>query len=212
MSARFLDDEARSAFARAIETVERTTAIEVVVAVRRRSAGYLHANVLVGAAVALAGLAAMLFASYPFSLLAILIDPVVVGVVAGALVHWLPGVKRVLTPTAIRRRHVIAAARATFVERGVHNTLDRSGMLVYISWLEQRVELVVDSGLDHALPGEVRERCAAELTSEMRAGGAAVARKLAALIEEIAPAVPRRSDDINELPDAIHSDLSRGRP
>jgi putative membrane protein len=206
VSARFLDDEARAAFAKAIERIESTTAIEVVVAMRRRSAGYLHANVIVGVVVAFAALAAMLYASSPFSWLAILVDPFVVGLGSAALVRWLPDVKRLLTPAAIRDRHVVAAARATFVERGGHNTRDRSGVLVYISWLERQVALVPDSGLARALPDEILARCNAELTTAMRSGGAAVARTLETLAAQLAVAMPRRHDDVNELPDAIDTD------
>lgn len=209
MSARFLDDEARAAFARAIETIEKATAIEVVVAMRRRSAGYLHANVIVGGLVAFVGLAAMLFSSESFSLHAILIDPPLVGIVAGALTHWLPSVKRVLTPPSMRHRAVLAAARATFVERGVHNTRDRSGVLLYMSWLEQRALLVADSGLGRALPTDALARAEVELTAAMRRGGAAVALQLEQLLVELSAAMPRRADDVNELPDAIDSDLPR---
>ena len=46
VGARFLDDEARAAFKRAIETIESASAVEVVIAVRRRSAGYFHANLV----------------------------------------------------------------------------------------------------------------------------------------------------------------------
>jgi putative membrane protein len=209
VSARFLDDEARAAFARAIESIEGTTSMEVVVAVRRRSAGYFHANVIVGATVTFAALAAMLFAEQTFGLVAILVDPFLVGLASGGLVHWLPGVKRVLSPARLRRHHVLAAARATFLERGVHHTRDRTGALLYLSWLEQHAVLVIDSGLEHALPPETLARCEAELSAAMRSGGAGVARTLEELIEKVAPAIPRREDDINELPDAIHSDLAR---
>ena len=205
VSTRFLDDEARTQFARTIEEIEKTTAIEVVVAVRRRSAGYLHANVIVGGIVAVLGLAAMLFAQTPFSHLAILVDPVIVGLAAGTAVHWLPGVKRVLTPRKLRRRAVLAAARATFVERGVHNTLGRSGLLLYISWLEQHAMVIVDSGL--AIPADALARWETELSASMRHGGAAVAKRFGELVREVAAASPRRADDLNELPDAIDSDL-----
>ena len=178
MSTRFLDDEARRALDEAIARIERESAIEVVVALRRTSARYLHVNVLVGALVAFAGLAAMLYASYPFSFMAILVDPFLVGLVAGGLVEWLPAVKRVLTPRRIRDRSVHRAARATFVERGVHNTADRSGLLVYISWLEQEVALVPDSGLVAAFTPEAIAAAEATLDRAMPAGGAAVARAL----------------------------------
>ena len=211
MGARFLDDAARAAFKETVEGIESVSAAEVVVAMRRRSAGYLHANLIVGAVVAFAGLAAMLFADYPFGLVSILVDPFVVGAAAGALVQLMPQIKRVLTPTAVRRRHVEHAAKATFLDRGVHNTTDRSGLLVYISWLEQQIALVADSNLEKEFTAEALRRAERDLTSAMRHGGAAVAKELAKLADAFAAAMPRRAGDINELPDAIDSDLAGTR-
>jgi len=209
VTAEFLDTDARAAFERAVAAIEGSSAVEVVIAVRRRSAGYRHANVVVGAAAAIAGLAVMLFGEHVFALTSILIDPFVVGGIAGALVELLPAVKRALTPAAMRRAAVARAARATFVERGVHNTRDRSGLLVYISWLEREVALIADSGLAGALPDDARERAEREMTAAITAGGAAVAQRLEQLAPALATAATRRGDDVNELPDAIDSDLDR---
>jgi putative membrane protein len=208
VSAAFLDAAARSAFEQAIATIERASAAEVVVAVRRRSATYRHANVLVGAVVAIASLAAMLFSDHVFSLTSILADPFVLGAIAGGLVELLPGVKRLLTPAAARRRIVERAAQATFVERGVHHTRDRSGLLVYLSWLEREAALVPDTGVAAHLTDEVRRRVEQALTAAMPRGGVAVAHELEQLVLPLA-ALPRRADDVNELADAIDSDLSR---
>jgi putative membrane protein len=208
---RFLDDEARVAFRRAIETIENTSAVEVVVAVRRRSAPYRHANVLLGAFAAFAGLAAMLFAAEPFSLTSILVDPFAVGLLVGAAVELLPHVKRWLTPPTARRRAVERSARATFVERGIHATTGRSGVLVYISWLEREIALVPDLGLARALPDGLLAGAARELSRNVRAGGAAVAHQLEALAGAMAAAMPHRDDDVNELPDAIDDADERAR-
>ena len=203
---RFLDDDARAAFKRAIEAIENASAVEVVVAVRRRSADYHHANAIAGAFIALAGLAAMLYSSATFSVSSILVDPFVVGMAAAALVELTPQVKRLLTPAARRRRDVTRAARATFVERGVHATTGRSGVLVYISWLERQVALVADIGLARALPADALARAEAELTRAMPRGGVEVARRLETLAGELSRAMPHRADDVNELPDAIDGD------
>jgi uncharacterized membrane protein len=72
--------------------------------------------------------------------------------------------------------------------------------------------VVVDSGLERAVPAETRERWEAELSATMRHGGAAVAKRLGELVAECAAAMPRRKDDLNELPDAIDSDLARSEP
>ncbi len=178
-------------------------------ALRRQSAIHLHANLIVGIAAAFVGLGVMLFSEAPFGLVAILVDPFVIGFAVGALVELLPGVKRVLTPSPVRRRTVIRAAHATFVERGVHNTIDRSGLLVYVSWLEQQVALVADFTLETSLTRAALERAEARLTASMSAGGVALARVLVDLAPELAVAMPRRAGDINELSDVVDSDLHR---
>lgn len=206
MGARFLDHEARAAFKQAIEAIEDTSSVEVVVAMRRRSASYLHANLLVGVAVVFASLAVMLFSDHPFGLVAILVDPFIVGALAAAAVELLPGVKRILTRDASRTREVANAARATFVERGVHNTMDRSGVLVYISWLEQKISLVADSGLEHAFTHEALVAAEHALNAAMPEGGAAVARALESYKAALVVVMPRRAEDLNELPNAIDDD------
>lgn len=207
MSAQFLDDVARAAFARAVVEIEGRSAVEVVVAVRRESATYRHANVIVGLAAAVAGLATTLFAAHAFALAAILIDPFVLGLLAGVVVEKLPQLKRRLTPRAVLKEHVRRAARATFVERGVHATTGRSGVLVYISWLEQELALIPDLGLAASLGADALAKAEAALNAVMPAGGAAVAKELEQLAAVMAAAMPHRDDDVNELPDAIDSDL-----
>ena len=64
----------------------------------------------------------MLFAEHAFALASILVDPFVVALLAGGVVELLPGAQALADPAAARRREVDRAARATFVERGVHHT------------------------------------------------------------------------------------------
>jgi uncharacterized membrane protein len=206
VSTRFLDG---ADFPEVIRAIEQVSTAEIVVAVRRRSHEYRNANLIVGTVVAFAGLAAMLFVERPFGLAAILIDPFVVGVAAGLLVELLPGVKRVLTPRARRRHFVARAARATFVDRGVHATTSRAGVLVYISWLEQMVVVVPDLAAARAVPAVAFAKLERDLTAAMPGGGAAVSKRLAEVAPELARALPRRMDDVNELPDTLDSDLAQ---
>lgn len=206
MSTRFLDG---AEFDKAISAIEGVSAAEVVVAVRRRSYEYRNANLVVGSLVAFAALCAMLFVDRTFSLAAILLDPFLVGIVSGALVELLPGVKRVLTTPSRRRHFVRRAARATFVDRRVHATASRTGLLVYISWLEQEVTLVPDLAVERAVPPDALAALERELTAAMHGGGAAVSKRLAAFAPELGKALPRHAQDVNELPDTIDSDLER---
>lgn len=211
MVTKFLDDAARAAFRHAIETIEAASAVEVVVAVRRQSAVYHHANALVGAVAGFVGLAAMLFSSHTFRLTSILIDTFVAAALGAAVVELLPSIKRALTSRAARRTAVVQAARATFVERGVHATTGRSGLLIYISWLEQEVALVGDIGLSRALPADTFTQAQGTLTAAMRDGGSAVAHALEVFASALTKALPRHRHDINELSDAIDSDVEHTR-
>jgi putative membrane protein len=202
---RFLDEGARKGFKRAVETVENASAVEVVIAVRHASASYRHANAIVGGLVAFGALAVMLFAPRGFSLPAILVDPFIAGLLAAWLVEILPIAKRGLTPRSWRRAHVTRAARATFVERGVHATTGRSGLLVYISWLEHEVALVPDLGLARDVADGVLAKAELALSAAMP-HGARVAAGVEALAQAMATAMPHQADDVNELPDAIDSD------
>jgi putative membrane protein len=209
VSAKFLDDDARAAFGRAIHAIESESAAEVVIAVRRRSHDYHGANAIGGTVVAFAGLAMMLFSHHPFSLLAILLDPFVVGIATAGLIELLPGVKRILTSVARRGMFVRRAARATFVERGVHGAQSRTGLLVYISWLEQQVVLVPDLALERAIAHDALAQAERDMSRAMGSGGAAVAAILEKLSAELGKAMPRRHDDVNELSNEIDSDLAR---
>ncbi|MEZ4361113.1 MAG: hypothetical protein R3B48_13090 [Kofleriaceae bacterium] len=209
MAVRFLDDAARAAFQEAIEAIEQGSAAEVVVALRRQSAGYLMANVVVGALAAFAGLAYTLFSEHRFSLPSILIDPFAVGLLAGGLVELVAPLKRVLAPRRMRRAAVERGAKAAFFDRGVANTRGRTGVLVYLSWLEGEACVLADAGVPASFRDEGRAALERKLTAEMARGGAAVAQALRTVAEELATALPRREDDINELPDAIDADLGR---
>ena len=215
MSVQFLDDDARNAFARAVTEIEGRSAVEVVVAVRRASGTYRHANVAVGVIAAFAGLAVTLFAEHSFALAAILVDPFVVGLLAGLLVEKMPQIKRWLTPRNVLKEHVRRAARATFVERGVHATTGRSGVLVYVSWLEQELALIPDLGLAATLEAGALDKAEAVLIAQLPFGGAAVGNALEQLAMMMSAAMPQGDHDVNELPDAIDSDLGgragRGR-
>jgi len=54
---------------------------------------------------------------------------------------------RLIVPTRIMKQKVKDRAVRYFMESGVHATRDRTGILIFISILEQRVELLADSGI-----------------------------------------------------------------
>lgn len=209
MSVRWLDEPAQRAFAQAVEAIERDSAAELVVAVRRSARRWVHVPCAVGLVGAWAALAFMLWSDHAFALASFLIDPLLAGALAGWAGTVATPLVRLLTPAAVRRRAVLAAARATFVERGVHHTRGRTGVLVYCAVAERMAAVVADVGVIAAIPAETLAARTDAIDAAIGQGGTATAAAVAALAPVLAAALPRATDDINELADALDHDLER---
>ncbi len=114
-------------------------------------------------------------------------------------------IDRLIVPRRAMRRKVTERAVRCFMESGVYNTRDRTGILIYISALERRVELLADSGISAKIPQEKwddivhhiiigikKNKCVEHLSQSIRECG-----KL--LTEHF----PIQAGDVNELKDDI---------
>lgn len=205
MARPFLNDESKAALSAAVREVEATCSAELVVAVRPRSGSYIHADLIAGAVAALIALAVLLYSRWEFDLVWFLVDPVLAGVLAGLLSSRLPALRRALTRPAARRLRAETAARSLFVERRVHGTSGRTGILLYISVLEREAVFVVDLGVEALAATDHWREAAGEIEDVVRSGadGAEVARRLRGLEELLSPTLVRGADDVNELPNEV---------
>jgi putative membrane protein len=200
----FADEIAHAAFRQAIQKVEVASSAEIVVSVRRQSAQWLHAHLIAGILGGVAAHAYMLYASQPFSTSALLAGPIGAGLILGLASTVVLGVKRWFTPAHRRRAAVRVAARAAFVDRGIGRTSGKTGILVYVSIVEQMAEVVADDGVAAAVADtEWAERVAA-IDAAVPRGAVAIAREIGALAPLLGRLLPRRADDVNELPDDLH--------
>jgi putative membrane protein len=200
----FFDSGGEEALTESVRKVEAQTCAEVVVAVRRHSGSYRDARLLVGAACAAATLAFGLFSPWPFSLLWILLDPILVGILAAVGAGYVPALQRWVTLPGERRRRVEVHARSMFVERGVDRTTGRTGMLVYVSLLERDACVVADSGVTTTVPAAEWRSAVGEVErAARRSKASAVARAISALGPVLGRHLPRAHDDLNELPDEV---------
>ncbi|HEX2644886.1 MAG TPA: hypothetical protein VHU81_17950 [Thermoanaerobaculia bacterium] len=205
MAKPFLTDEAKRALSEAVTAVEAVSSAELVIAVRPRSGSYLHADLIAAGAAALATLLVLLFSPWTFDLVWFVIDPVLAGILAGALASRWPALRRLLTSPAVRRRQVEVLARALFLEKGVHKTRGRTGILLYLSLLERDAEVVVDAGVEPLLSTESWQREVGEIRAAVQRGedGVAVATRVHALALLLGAALVRAADDIDELPNEV---------
>lgn len=185
------------AVARAVADAERGTSAELVVVVAARSGTYRDLAMGAGAMAALLVLLVALFARRMFPPLAVAVEVPLVFALVAWLTHRLPATLRRLATEARMRRQVERAAAWWFLEEAVHGTKARTGMLVYLSLLEQRAAIVPDLGLSRAVPDAAWGGIAwgsLRTVDEVRAGIAAIG----ALLKERLPA---DGQDVNELPD-----------
>ena len=146
------DQAAGQALAQVVRDLEKNTAAEIVIAVRGRSGMYRHADYLFGALVALAGLVFILFS--PFVIHVYWIPFEVIGLfVAGAFVCSRGSLlRRLLTTETFRAKAVRTGAAALFYDAGIANTHAETGLLVYLSLLERRLEVIADHGILRVMP------------------------------------------------------------
>jgi uncharacterized membrane protein len=96
-----------------------------------------------------------------------------------------------------------ARARELFALRGVWNTEENNGVLIYVLLADRAVEIVADRGVDRrVLPEEWREICramqAAFAGKRFEEGSVAGVRAVSDLIVRD---FPSRGEEVNELPD-----------
>jgi len=138
-----------------VESFEERTSAELVVVLSHKSESYADVPFKAAAVLAFAVLALLIYLPVDFSADLVLVDTLLAFMAGWAFVRVSPFMFRLLTTAGRREESVKKAARAAFTARGVSLTRERNGVLVYISWLERRVELIPDVGVDRCLSPSV---------------------------------------------------------
>lgn len=200
----FFAPDAKTKTVEVVQEIERQTSAEVVVALRKSSGDYRHADYLFGFAVALATLVAVVLIPKSMNALAVPLDALAMFVVGAVVCARFPSLRRLLTRSRRRRERVRSAALVAFHELGVSRTSGRWGVLVYLSILERDAEIVADVGIDEASLGGEWKKAVAELRAAMKGlDFERVLGAMRALGPILASVHPVRSDDVNELPDEL---------
>ncbi|MFN2576544.1 MAG: hypothetical protein ABR607_02525 [Pyrinomonadaceae bacterium] len=146
------DKVAGEAIGAAVREIEARTNAEIVVAVRGRSGTYRHADYLFGALIAFIGLLFVLFSPFEFHTFWIPIDVIALFVAAAFVSSRGDWLRRMLTTKGLRAKAARAGAAAMFYEAGIANTSAENGLLIYLSLLERRMEVIADRGILKAVP------------------------------------------------------------
>jgi putative membrane protein len=202
------DDAAHQALTDCVRKIEATSDAELVLIVRARSGNYRHSDYLFGALLAFAGLLFLLFAPFDFQHYWVAIDVALLF----ALGAWISArsnqLRRLLTREIFRAEAVRTSAAAMFYEAGIANTSAEMGVLIYLSILERRLELIADRGVLKCVNALEWNQSLSELHL---AGHKPEPQNLQAALENLgavlAKHVPCTGENPNELPDAPRFEL-----
>ena len=194
----------------AVCEAERGTRGEIVPMIVPRSAQYREAGHALGVIFALITLSALLLWDRPgwggILSPAWILLAVVVAYGVGDYAGLLPATIRLLTSkeridSAVRRR-----AEAAFYEHGLHKTREGTGILIMLSLLERRVQVLADKAINERVPPATWDRIVQELVAAIREGRPTegfcrAIEKCGDLLAEHFPARP--SDNPDELSDDL---------
>ncbi|WP_029917373.1 TPM domain-containing protein [Pelobacter seleniigenes] len=96
-------------------------------------------------------------------------------------------------------------AMVCFLEQGLHETRDKTGILILISLFERRVQVLADSGINAKVPQNTWDEIVAMIVTGLKSGAACAAtcQAIARCGELLQEHFPRKDDDTDELPNLI---------
>ena len=193
-----LDPAVTSTVAEAVAALERCSCAEVVVEVRSRSGSYAHAEARFASVMAFVTLLVLLFSPWPFAPGWVAVDVALMWVVGLMIARRSDGVRRLLTSERERAAQVRSVAASVFHDRGVANTEGETGVLVYLSLLEGRLELLADRGVLESVPSLEWNRIAVDARARH-----ATTATLTLVLSELTPLLerhlPAADGDVDEL-------------
>ena len=205
--ARF-DQAVRDSLAQCVKEIESSTDAEVVIIVRARSGHYAHADYLFGSLLAFVLLAFLLFSPFTFHLYWVPIDVLLFFVLGSFISSRSNLLRRLLSRERFRSQAVRTAAAAMFYEAGIANTNAEMGILIYLSLLERRLELIADRGVLKAVPAQDWNRELFELhETGKRPEPQLFLSALQRFGKLLATHLPSTGENPNELPDMPQFDL-----
>jgi putative membrane protein len=198
-----LADADRTRIVEAIREAEAATAGEIYVVIARAADDYRFVPILWAALLAL-------LVPWPLHVLTNLSAGTILLVQAVTFV-WIavgashPAVRYRIVPASIAAEATRKAAQSLFLAHGVHQTEARTGILIYVTLAERRVEIVADAGINAKVEQAAWDELAREIVVAARAkaiadGIIAAVRRAGSLL---AAHFPPRPDDRNELPDRV---------
>jgi putative membrane protein len=185
----------------AVSVAEKSTSAEFVVVITPQSGSYLDREILFGTVVGLLALAFFIFSPGDFHPALAFVDFLIAFGVGTLLCNRSIVLKRLVVRSGRQEKNVRAGLRISFMDEGVGATLDRTGVLIYVSILERTVRILPDFGVE----GKVGEAPWNRIQKDAGAPAPGVLGDvLIRVIEEagkvLAPVLPPGEENPDEIP------------
>ena len=165
----FIDAQDRQRIEAAIRDAEAKTSGEFVTVVARASDAYLTLPTLYASGLALMAPLVLSLLRVETRALPLLLIQVAVFVTLALLFLWTPVTMR-LVPHGAKVHRAARLAREQFFLRGLHETADRHGVLLFVSVAERYVEIIADKGIHARVPDDAWITVIARFSEPVRAG------------------------------------------
>lgn len=127
------------------------------------------------------------------------------GMILGYAMAFIPFFKRLFTTNSEMNEEVHQRAIEVYFENKVSMTRDRTGIMIFVSLLEHKVEVLADCGINEKVEKEYWNELVANLGSQIGTG-----KKIEGMISAIescgnslTKSFPIKSDDTNEISDHL---------
>lgn len=199
-----LTPEQKRHVAEAIARVEEQTAGELVVVTAKRADLYVAVRALWALPITVFVVGELFIQLPHVPSWIFFVSQIPLGLALYALLGWGP-LLRLLVPRKVRDAAVDACAKRLFIEFGITETRDRSGVLILLCETEHRVQLLADSGIHRRVPTGEWQKDVDQLSRAIREGRAA--EGLLAIVEAVgallAANFAQNPLDTNELSDSV---------
>ncbi|HEX6376307.1 MAG TPA: hypothetical protein VFZ91_11375 [Allosphingosinicella sp.] len=137
-------------------------------------------------------------------MLLILVKMVALFLIVRFALNWMK-LRMALTPASTKTRRVRRRAVELFRAGTEKRTKGRTGILLYLSLLEHRAEIVADEAIHSKVDADVWGEAMAALIDEVKVGriGEGMARAVEKIGEVLVRCLPPTLDNPNELPDRL---------
>lgn len=213
-----IDEKAKSQIDDAIKNVEMKTSGEIAVAIAPESDSYSFYELFFGVIIGAVTFTALIFLSnqiipalekqfwempkWFFAVFSGMISFFVIALIF--IVTNIPLIDRKIIPLSAKNEAVEAKAESTFFRAGINKTKEASGILIYISYLEQKVRILADFGIASKIEVSAWNQIAKDLADNLKSNATEAicnaVKECGKILEENFPAKEENPDEIsNEL-------------